>query len=68
MGLGMNQVACVGDDVPDLACMEAAGLAVSVANAHQSLDAVADWHTHNSGGAGAVREVCDLLLEAQSAS
>lgn len=65
MGLEMNQVACVGDDVPDLDCMQAAGLAIAVANAHQSLDAVADWHTHNTGGMGAVREVCDLLLEAR---
>ena len=55
-------VACVGDDVPDLACMEKAGLAVAVADAHPDLDAVADWHTHLGGGRGAVREVCDLLL------
>lgn len=55
-------VACVGDDVPDLACMEKAGLAVAVADAHPDLDAVADWHTHLGGGHGAVREVCDLLL------
>ena len=65
LGFTAEQVACVGDDVPDLACLEAAGLAIAVADAHQDLDAVADWHTHNGGGMGAVREVCDLLLEAR---
>jgi len=64
LGLEMQQIACVGDDVPDLACMQAAGLAVAVADAHGDLDAVADWHTHLGGGLGAVREVCDLLLSA----
>jgi len=62
----MEAVACVGDDVPDLICMQQAGLAVAVADAHPDLDAVADWHTHHGGGLGAVREVCDLLLAARS--
>ncbi len=64
LGLEMKNVACVGDDVPDLECMRLAGLAVAVADAHADLDAVADWHTHLGGGRGAVREVCDLLLAA----
>lgn len=62
LNVDYEAVACVGDDVPDLACMEKAGLAVAVADAHPDLDAVADWHTHLGGGRGAVREVCDLLL------
>jgi 3-deoxy-D-manno-octulosonate 8-phosphate phosphatase (KDO 8-P phosphatase) len=62
LSLDYEAVACVGDDVPDLGCMEKAGLAVAVADAHPDLDAVADWHTHLGGGRGAVREVCDLLL------
>jgi len=65
LGINHDAVACVGDDVPDLACLEKAGLAVAVADAHQDLDAVADWHTHLGGGRGAVREVCDLLLAEQ---
>lgn len=64
--LDMHAIACVGDDVPDLVCMQQAGLAVAVADAHPDLDAVADWHTHHGGGLGAVREVCDLLLTARS--
>lgn len=66
LGLEAADVACVGDDVPDLECMDAAGLAIAVADAHPDLDAVADWHTHQGGGRGAVREVCDLLLRARS--
>jgi 3-deoxy-D-manno-octulosonate 8-phosphate phosphatase (KDO 8-P phosphatase) len=64
LGIDMDAVAYVGDDVPDLPCLAAAGLAIAVADAHSDLDAVADWHTHSGGGLGAVREVCDLLLAA----
>jgi len=66
LGLSFDHIACVGDDVPDLACMQAAGLAIAVADAHPDLDAVADWHTHLGGGKGAVREVCDLILSAHN--
>jgi 3-deoxy-D-manno-octulosonate 8-phosphate phosphatase (KDO 8-P phosphatase) len=66
LSLDYEAVACVGDDVPDLGCMEKAGLAVAVADAHPDLDAVADWHTHLGGGRGAVREVCDLLLTSRT--
>jgi len=68
LGIELSAVACVGDDVPDLPCLAAAGLAIAVADAHADLDAVADWHTHSGGGLGAVREVCDLLLAAHSAA
>jgi len=64
LGLDISATAYVGDDVPDLTCLKQVGLAIAVADAHQDLDAVADWHTHNGGGQGAVREVCDLLLSA----
>jgi 3-deoxy-D-manno-octulosonate 8-phosphate phosphatase (KDO 8-P phosphatase) len=65
-GIAFTAVACVGDDLPDLACMQEAGLAIAVADAHADLDAVADWHTHLGGGHGAVREVCDLLLQTRT--
>ena len=64
LGIDLQAVAYVGDDIPDLPCLEVAGLAIAVADAHSELDAVADWHTHSGGGLGAVREVCDLLLSA----
>jgi 3-deoxy-D-manno-octulosonate 8-phosphate phosphatase (KDO 8-P phosphatase) len=63
-----DQVAYVGDDIPDLECMKLAGLAIAVADAHPELDTVADWHTSLGGGQGAVREVCDLLLSARKSA
>ena len=65
VGCDMSEAAYVGDDVPDMQCMQLVGLAIAVADAHAELDAVADWHTTHDGGRGAVREVCDLLLTAQ---
>jgi len=59
-------VACVGDDVPDLPIMQRAGLGIAVANAQPAVLEQADWQTSRHGGHGAVREVCDALVEAQS--
>ena len=54
--------ACVGDDLPDLPLMRAAGLSFAVADAHREVRRVADIVTRLPGGRGAVREVCDHLL------
>lgn len=56
--------ACVVDDTPDLPLMAAVGFAVAVADAHPDVRAAAGYVTRAPGGLGAVREVCDLLLEA----
>jgi len=56
------EVACVGDDVPDLPILRGAGLAITVADAHPDVLAAVHWVTAAAGGCGAVREVCDLLL------
>ncbi len=63
-----EQVAFVGDDLPDLAPMRIVGLAVAVANAHPWVAEQAHWQTSKGGGAGAAREVCDLILHAQGKS
>ncbi|MDH5824003.1 HAD hydrolase family protein [Luteimonas sp. RD2P54] len=65
LGLGREEVAFMGDDLPDLAPMRAAGLAVAPANAHAWTAAHAHWRTAARGGEGAARELCDLLLAAQ---
>ena len=62
--LDANDVAYTGDDLPDLAAMQVAGLAVAVANAHPWVREHAHWRTRLTGGSGAAREVCDLLLAA----
>jgi 3-deoxy-D-manno-octulosonate 8-phosphate phosphatase (KDO 8-P phosphatase) len=54
-----------GDDLPDLRVMAAAGLSIAVADAHPWVSERAHWRTAHTGGAGAAREVCDLLLAAQ---
>ena len=66
-GLGLGREACafVGDDLPDLAVMRACGFAVAVANAAEELKAHAHYVTKASGGRGAVREFCELVLRAQ---
>jgi len=66
--LSPEQAAVVGDDLPDLAPMRIAGLAVAVANAHPWVVEAAHWQTRQRGGEGAVREACDLILHAQGRS
>jgi len=64
MGIGMDQVAFMGDDLPDLATLRAAGLAIVPANAHDWVKPAAHWTTPRRGGEGAARDACDLLLHA----
>jgi 3-deoxy-D-manno-octulosonate 8-phosphate phosphatase (KDO 8-P phosphatase) len=56
-------ICCVGDDTPDLAMFALAHLTIAVADAHAQVRAAAHHVTQLRGGEGAVREVCDLLLE-----
>lgn len=65
LNLDKSQVAYMGDDVIDLPVMKKAGLAITVANAHELVKQNAHIITQKIGGNGAVREVCDLLLKAQ---
>lgn len=65
LGVEADAVAFMGDDLPDLAPMRAAGLAVAPADAHPWTARHAHWRTRSPGGAGAARELCDLLLAAQ---
>lgn len=64
-GLTRKEVAAIGDDLVDQPMLERAGLAVAVADAHPMLRKVADWVTKKPGGRGAVRELCDLILQSQ---
>ncbi|TXH65448.1 MAG: 3-deoxy-manno-octulosonate-8-phosphatase KdsC [Tolumonas sp.] len=65
LGLTAAQTAYVGDDVIDLPVMQNAALGIAVANAHPLVLQKADWTTRTRGGYGAVREVCDLILQAR---
>ena len=65
--LGLDAQACafVGDDIQDLPVMRRCGFAVAVANAVDEVKAAAHYVTRASGGKGAVREFCDLVLRSQ---
>jgi len=65
LDIPMENVACMGDDLPDLPLIEAAGLGIAVADAHPALSAKANWCTRLNGGQGCVREVCDLIVESR---
>ena len=65
LDMGKEQAAFTGDDIIDLPAMAAAGLGIAVADAHPRVRARADWTSSQPGGRGAVREICELLLESQ---
>jgi len=64
-GITPEQAAHVGDDLLDLPVMTRAGLAIAVADANFAVKQRADWCTTLAGGHGAVREVCDFIMQAQ---
>lgn len=66
LSLSDDVCAYIGDDLPDLPLIQRAGLGVAVANAVQQVKEYADWQTTQQGGRGAVRELCDLILNAQN--
>lgn len=65
LGIGMDAVAFMGDDLPDLATLRAVGLAIVPADAHAWVMPAAHWVTPRMAGHGAARDACDLLLHAQ---
>jgi YrbI family 3-deoxy-D-manno-octulosonate 8-phosphate phosphatase len=66
--LMLEQVAFVGNDVNDAACLGVVGLPIVVEDAHPAVLPLARYRTRAAGGRGAVREVCDLLVSAHSPS
>ena len=65
LNLTADQIAYIGDDIPDLACIIHVGLGVAVADAHPGVSSQADYTTFTAGGFGAVRELCDLIMQCQ---
>lgn len=60
-----DQVCCIGDDLPDLAMFNQAGISIAVADAAAEVRDAATYVTKKKGGRGAVREICELILKAQ---
>lgn len=65
LSLMPEDAAYIGDDLIDWPVMAEVNLSVAVADAHPLLLTRANYVTHISGGRGAVREVCDIILFAQ---
>ena len=66
MDIKLDEVAFVGDDLPDLAVIRRVGLGITPANGSSTLSSQAHWQTSKRGGDGAVREVAEMILFAQN--
>jgi 3-deoxy-D-manno-octulosonate 8-phosphate phosphatase (KDO 8-P phosphatase) len=64
-GVTDEEVAYMGDDLPDLPLMARAGLAVAVADAVPEVKRAAHYITVAKGGEGAAREIVELILKSQ---
>ena len=64
-GLSQEEVAFMGDDLPDLPVLSRVGLSATVADAHPEVRARVDLVTRARGGSGAVRELVDQILTAK---
>ena len=64
-GVGPEAVLYIGDDLTDLGIMRRVGVAIAVANARPQVKRACHFVTDAAGGAGAVREVIELLLQAK---
>lgn len=62
-GITSNEVIYIGNDVNDLECFPVAGYAIAPSDAEPQVLTAADMVLTRRGGHGAVREVCDLLME-----
>jgi len=65
LGITLEEVAFMGDDLADLRVMLQVGFSVAPSQAHMWTRERAHWRTTARGGEGAARELCDLLLAAQ---
>lgn len=66
-GVTLDDCAFVGNDVNDIPALLAAGTAIVVGDSHPAMFVHADHVTERFGGHGAVRELCDLIADIQSA-
>ena len=67
-GLSLKQVAYIGDDVNDLEALKAVGFSASPADGLPDIVAAVDYVCQKKGGEGAVREIIEMILDAQQQS
>ena len=68
LGIPLSAFAFVGNDVNDLVCFAAVGMAIAARNAHPDVLGHVRYRTETVGGSGAVREVCDTFHRAHAAA
>ncbi len=66
LGVSLDHVMFVGNDINDIPALQSVGLPVVVADAYPEAAQYARLQTRKPGGYGAVREVCDLIFEART--
>jgi 3-deoxy-D-manno-octulosonate 8-phosphate phosphatase (KDO 8-P phosphatase) len=65
-GIGLDEIAFVGNDNNDVECMENVGLPIAVIDAYPKAISAAKYITKKHGGNGAVREICAMFISAHS--
>ncbi|MBY0449615.1 MAG: HAD hydrolase family protein [Cyanobacteria bacterium] len=68
LGVLLSHTAFMGDDFPDLACLEMVGLPAAPFDAIEEVKSAASFVSKSTAGNGAVRELCDLILIAQQST
>ncbi len=68
LNLTLDEIAYIGDDINDISAMKIAGLAVAPNDCSHSVVEYVDFKTKANGGNGAVRELCELILQSQNFS
>ena len=64
--LSYDEISYMGDDLPDICCLEKVGLACCPNDAVDEVKNICNFVSSKNGGKGAVRELCDFILEAQN--
>jgi len=64
-GFTLSQVAYIGDDINDLETLKAVGFSATPADGMPQIAAVVDYICRKKGGVGAVREIIEMILDAQ---
>jgi 3-deoxy-D-manno-octulosonate 8-phosphate phosphatase (KDO 8-P phosphatase) len=64
-GFEHSEIAYMGDDFPDLSCLQSVGLAACPSDALDVIQRHVHWRSDFAGGSGAARQLCDLILQAQ---
>ena len=62
--IDLNNIAYVGNDINDTACMKNVGFPIAVADAYDVIKQLAKYRLKKNGGGGAVREFCELVSSA----